>query len=43
MVDNKSGYDVFGYTMAEKVVLFYYEYSLIVSTNPLWLQWGPNT
>ena len=43
LVDNKSGSDVFVYTMAEKVVLLYYAYRLIVPTNPLWLQWGSNT
>ena len=40
MVNNEDGPDGFGYTMADKMTLFYEYYGLIDSTNPVWLQWG---
>ena len=39
MVDNEAGPDGFGYTVADKMTLFYAYYGLIESTNPVWLQW----
>ena len=39
MVENEAGPDGFGYTVADKMKLFYTYYSLIESTNPLGLQW----
>ena len=39
MVDNKAGPDGFGYTVADKMTLFYAYYGLIDSTNTVWLKW----
>ena len=38
MVENEDGPDGFGYTVADKMTLFYAYYGLIDSTNPVWLQ-----
>ena len=40
MVENELETDGSGYTVADKMTLFYAYYGLIESTNPLWLQWG---
>ena len=39
MVENEAGPDGFGYTVADKMTLFYAYYGLIESTDPVWLQW----
>ena len=39
MVENEDGPDGFGYTLVDKMTLFYAYYGLIDSTNPVWLQW----
>ena len=39
-VDKKAGPDGFGYTVADNMTLFYAYYSVIESTNTVWLQWG---
>ena len=39
MVDNEAGPDGFGYTVADKMTLFYAYYGIIDSTNMVWLQW----
>ena len=39
MVENEDGPDGFGYTVADKMKLFYAYYGLIESTNPVWMQW----
>ena len=39
MVENDAGPDVFGYTVADKMTLFYEYYGLVESTYPVWLQW----
>ena len=39
MAENEVGPDGFGYTVADKMTLFYAYYGLIESTNPVWLQW----
>ena len=35
MVENKAGPDLFGYTVADKMTLFYAYYGLIDSTNSM--------
>ena len=39
MVENKFGPDRFGYTVTDKMKIFYAYYSLVDSTNLVWLQW----
>ena len=39
MVENEVGSDGFGYMAGDKMKLFYAYYSLIDSTNMVWLQW----
>ena len=39
MCENEAGPDVFGYTVADKMTLFYAYYGLFDYTNPVWLQW----
>ena len=39
MVENEDGPDGFGYTVADKMTLFYAYYGLIDSTNTVWLKW----
>ena len=39
MVENKAGPDGFGYTVVDKMTLFYAYYGLIDSTNTVWLKW----
>ena len=39
MVENEAGPDGFGYTVADKITLFYAFYGLIDFTIPVWLQW----
>ena len=39
MVENEAGPDGFGYTVADKMILFYAYYGFIDSTNLVWLQW----
>ena len=39
MVENEARADGFWYTAADKMTLFYAYYSLIDSTNMVWLQW----
>ena len=39
MVENEDRPDGFGYTVANKMKLFYAYYGLIDSTNSVWLQW----
>ena len=34
-VDNEAGPDGFGYTVADKMILFYAYYGLVESTNPV--------
>ena len=36
---NEDRPDRFGYTVADKMTLFYAYHGLIDSTNPVWLQW----
>ena len=42
VVENKAIPDRFGYTVAQKSVLFYTENSLLVYINLVWLHWGYN-
>ena len=37
MAENEDGPDGFGYTVADKMTIFYAYYGLIDSTNPMWL------
>ena len=39
MVENEDGTEGFGYTVADKMKLFYAYYGLIDSTNMVWLKW----
>ena len=39
MVENKAGPDGFGYTVADKMTIFYAYYSQIGFNNTVWLQW----
>ena len=39
MAENEAGPDGFGYTVDNKMTLFYAYYGLIDFTNPVWLQW----
>ena len=37
VTENEAGPSGFGYMVVEKMVLFYADYGLIASTNPMWL------
>ena len=39
MTENEYAPDGFGYTVADKMILFYAYYGLIDSTNTMWLKW----